>query len=249
MAIKTLPLQAPTPASLPFVSINMAMTADGKIASENRRITSFGGDYDQRHLLELRSEADAVMAGARTLEADEITLGPGPLLYRRRRLQRGLAEYNLRIVVSGSGSISSQAAIFQKRLSPVLVLTTKAASPSRLEQLEPVAAEILVCGSRSIDFRAALAYLKSAWKVQRLLCEGGGELNGALFAAGLVDELHLTICPFIFGGQTAPTLAGGPGVAHLQDAQNLVPKSRKRVRDRVFLVYEVNKRAATSDPS
>src|ERR1039458_184969 len=52
---------------------------------------------------------------------------------------------------------------------------------------------------------------RSKWGVKRLLCEGGGELNDALFRAGLVDEIHLTICPKIFGGRTAPTIADGLG--------------------------------------
>jgi riboflavin biosynthesis pyrimidine reductase len=78
--------------------------------------------------------------------------------------------------------------------------------------------EIKICGSEEIDFRAALRWLREKWKVKRLLCEGGGELNDALFRAGLVDEIHLTICPKIFGGRAAPTIADGKGVARLARA-------------------------------
>src|SRR5436190_13559600 len=83
---------------LPFVFVNMAVTADGKIATANRAVSSFGSRRDREHLLELRATADAVMAGARTVDSAEINLGPGPARYRRRRLRRGLAEYNLRVV-------------------------------------------------------------------------------------------------------------------------------------------------------
>ena len=63
---------------LPFVLVNMAMTADGKIATADRASASFGSRRDQEHLLELRATADAVMAGARTVMSGDIKLGPGP---------------------------------------------------------------------------------------------------------------------------------------------------------------------------
>src|SRR5437667_183717 len=135
---------------VPFVFINMAMTADGKIATANRAVSTFSSPRDFEHLLELRATADAVMAGAR-----------------------------------------------------------------------------------------AVAWLRGKWNVRRLLCEGGGELNGALFRAGLVNELHLTICPKIFGGRDAPTIADGKGVLHLADTTRLKLKSMKRAGDELFLVYDV----------
>src|SRR5271169_4783253 len=70
---------------LPFLLINMAMTADGKIASANRAVSSFGSRRDREHLLELRATADAVMAGARTVDLNRINMGPGPEKYRRLR--------------------------------------------------------------------------------------------------------------------------------------------------------------------
>ena len=103
---------------LPFVLVNMAMTADGKIATSNRAISSFSSRRDQDHLLELRATADAVMAGARTVDLNPVTLGPGPAKYRRARLKRGLAEFNLRIIVSGSGSIDPRSKIFERDTSP-----------------------------------------------------------------------------------------------------------------------------------
>jgi riboflavin biosynthesis pyrimidine reductase len=71
-----------------------------------------------------------------------------------------------------------------------------------------------------------------------LLCEGGGELNAALFAAGLVDEVNLTFSPVIFGGRTAPTMADGPGVQRLAEAARLRLASMKRVGEDRFLIYQ-----------
>jgi riboflavin-specific deaminase-like protein len=222
---------------LPFVLVNMATTADGKIATANRAVHSFSSGRDLEHLYELRATADAVMCGARTVEISRSILGTGGEKFRKQRHQRGLAGYNLRVVVSGSGSINPQAAIFKKHFSPVIILTTNRASKANLRGLEAVANEVKICGQREINFAAALRWLRAKWGVRRLLCEGGGELNDALFRANLVDELHLTICPKIFGGGKAPTIADGEGFCRLAEAALLQIKSFKCVGNEVFAVF------------
>lgn len=227
---------------LPFVFVNMAMTSDGKIANANRLISSFSSAHDQHRLLLLRSQADAVMAGARTVDLNSINLGPGPAQYRRLRLGRGFAEYNLRIVVSGSGSLDPKAEIFRHRFSPIIVLTTERAPARAIRRLRAIADAVRICGKATIDFVHAFRWLREGWGVNRLLCEGGGELNAALFSAGLVDELNLTICPKILGGRHAPTIADGPGAPALSKASQLRLKSMKRVGSELFLVYYVRSR-------
>ena len=229
-------VRSPKP-RLPFVWVNMAMTADGKIATANRAVSSFGSARDHEHLLELRATADAVMAGARTVDSAAINLGPGPARFRRQRLKNGLAEYNLRVIVSGSGSLDPGAEVFQHRFSPIIVLTTGRASQAKLRQLRAVADEVKVCGRQEINFREAFCWLRGKWEVQRLLCEGGGGLNDALFRAGLVDELHLTICPKVFGGRNAPTIVDGKGFQRLAEALPLQIKSFKRIGNEVFAVF------------
>jgi riboflavin-specific deaminase-like protein len=231
----------PSPAtrhsSRPFVLVNMAMTADGKIATANRAVSSFGSAYDHRHLLELRATTDAVMAGARTVDSTGINLGPGPARYRRLRLKNRLSEYNLRVIVSGSGSLNPEAEVFKHRFSPILILTTQRASPVKLRRLRAVADEVKVFGRREINFCEALAWLRDQWGVKRLLCEGGGGLNDALFRAGLVDELHLTICPTIFGGRNAPTISDGSGFGRLTHALALQIELFQHLGDEIFAVF------------
>jgi riboflavin-specific deaminase-like protein len=225
---------------LPFVLINMAMTGDGAIATANRKVSSFSSDRDFHHLLELRATADAVMCGARTIDADEVDLGPGPERYRQMRRRRGLLDYNLRVIVSGRGTINPNAAIFRHRFSPIIILTTNRASKSQLKILRDLADEVRICGATRIDFPEALAWLKSRWAINRLLSEGGGELNDALFRAGLVHELNLTICPRIFGGRRSPTIADGDGASQLNKATRLKLRTRKRRDGELFLVYDVS---------
>src|SRR5579871_2041201 len=206
---------------LPFVFMNVAMTADGKLAPASRHFIPFGSKHDQEHLLELRATADAVMSGARTIDLSAVKLGPGGLKYRKERLRRGLAEYNLRVVVSGRGTIDSNAEIFKHHFSPLIILVSDRASAADLARLRRLADEVKVCGAREIDFAFALRWLREKWKVKRLLCEGGGEINGALFEAGLVDEVHVTLCPVVLGGRMAPTLSDGRGFEPLADAVQL----------------------------
>ncbi len=226
---------------LPFVFLNAAMTADGKLAPVSRHFIPFGSKRDQTHLLQLRTTADAVMSGARTVDLSPVKLGPGGAKYRRARLRRGLTEYNLRVVVSGAGTLNPRAEIFKHRFSPIIILTTNRARPAQLQRLRALADEVKICGERELDFDFALRWLRANWNVRRLLCEGGGEINGALFKAGLVDEVHVTLCPVIFGGRNAPTLADGSGFDTLAQVSKLSVKSKKRIGDELFLVYQVDK--------
>jgi 2,5-diamino-6-(ribosylamino)-4(3H)-pyrimidinone 5'-phosphate reductase len=224
---------------LPFVFMNAAITADGKLAPASRHFIPFGSERDQEHLLELRATADAVMSGARTVDLGDVKMDTGSAKYRRLRLKRGLTEYNLRIVVSGSGTLDPDAEIFKHRFSPIIILTTERAGKDNLRQLGKLADEVKICGGQALDFHFALRWLRKQWNVQRLLCEGGGEINAALFEADLVNEVHLTACPVIFGGRTAPTLADGRGFAKLAEAARLEMISQKRIGNEMFLVYRV----------
>ena len=219
----------------------MAMTADGKIATANRAVTSFGSARDLEHLYELRATADAVMCGARTVEISGSILGTGGAKFQRQRLKHGLAEYNLRVIVTGSGSIDSRAPIFSQGKAPLIVLTTERISPKKLKELSRLAAEVSIFGKVDLDLRAALRWLRKKWGVKRLLCEGGGELNDAMFRADLVDEIHVTICPKIFGGSTAPTIADGLGLPKLALTKLFRFQSVNAINTELFTVLSKGK--------
>jgi riboflavin-specific deaminase-like protein len=215
------------------------MTADGKIAPANRHFITLSTPRDRDHMMELRATADAVMSGARTVDLNPVTLGAGGAKYRRLRKKRGLPEHNLRVIVSGAGTIDTGAAIFKKKFSPIILLTTESAGTRRLNQLRRLADDVIVCGHGELDFRFALRVLYKKWKVKRLLCEGGGELDDGLFRAGVVNELHLTISPKIIGGRYAPTICDGLGFPTLAKASQLRLKSMKHHNDDLFLVFDV----------
>ena len=113
--------------------------------------------------------------------------------------------------------------------------------PKKLAQLRQQADEVKICGATEIDFRTALGWLRKKWQVKRLLCEGGGELNDALIRAGLVEEIHLTICPKIFGGRHAPTIADGQGVPRLAAAKPFKIAAKKPINEELFTVFRRQK--------
>ncbi len=221
----------------PYVYLNLAMTADGKIATANRAITTFGSEVDSDQFYKLRASADAIMSGARTVDTLPVTLGNGGEKYRRLRVKNGLDDHALRIIVSGSASIDPRAEIFKHRFSPIILLTTQRAAKSRLKKLAPLVDDIGQFGDKELDVVAALRWLRSKWKVNRLLCEGGADLNDLFFRADCVDEINLTFCPFIFGGRTAPTLAEGIGLPKLADARQFELHSAKQIGEELLAVF------------
>jgi riboflavin-specific deaminase-like protein len=127
--------------------------------------------------------------------------------------------------------------IFRSPGAPVLVLTTERISRPRLKNLKAAAHNVKIFGADEINFKKVLAWLQKEWNVKRLLCEGGGQLNDALFRAAVVDEVNLTVCPLILGGRKAPTLAEGWGFGQLKDAARFSLKSCRQLGNEMFLVY------------
>lgn len=219
------------------------MTADGKLGFAARGFDPFGSKRDRELMLELRAKADAVMAGAATADLPGVTFGMGGEKYQKLRARNKVAGKLLRVIVSGSGSISPEADLFKKRFSPIIILTTAKAGARKINRLRELSDDVGVFGDERVNFTEALGWLRQRHGVKRLLSEGGGGVNGALFEEKLVSEVYLTLCPFIFGGRDAPTLADGKGVARLADATQLRLKAMTRLRDELFLVYSVKRKS------
>lgn len=221
----------------PFVFLNLAISADGKIASANHRVSGFGSEVDHRHLWELRSRADAILIGARTADTAPVKLDTGGARFQRKRLRDGHSEHAVRVVVSGTGSLDAGAEIFRHHFSPVVVLTSGRISSRRRRDLAAVADEVAEFGDWDVDWGAALWWLWRRYGICTLLGEGGGVLNDALFRAGVVDELHVTLCPVLMGGLEAPTIADGRGFGSLSEAALWQLVSHRRRGDEWFLVF------------
>jgi riboflavin-specific deaminase-like protein len=196
----------------PFVFLNMAMTLDGKTSTIERQPTDWTSKADKQHLIKLRATADAVMVGARTAETDRTSLAVPDERLQRARVRRGQPPHPLRVIVSGNGSFRENIRAFERRVSPILIFTSRRASRAKLDRLARLPdVHVYIVGERGVSVPLMLDILARDWKVKRLLGEGGASLNWSLFAARAVDEVFVTLCPRVFGGATAPTLVDGAG--------------------------------------
>jgi len=194
----------------PIVVVNFALTFDGKISTRNLTPSDFSSKRDKRRLLEIRATGDALLVGKGTLEKENMSMGLPAQDLRATRIQHKRAPYPLRVIVTNSGRIKLSLRIFEKAFSPIVIYSTQR-MPLRTQHALREKATLHLHESATVDLNAMLAHLRSAYKVKRLICEGGPTLLRGLLARDLVDEIHLTFCPRIFGGETAPTLSGLPG--------------------------------------
>ena len=227
-------------ASRPFVRVTFAMTIDGKITTKKFTPIDFTSREDKMHLFRQRSLGDAVLIGHSTLKQDNVRLGlPDPHL-REARIERGQTPYPLRVIVSNEGRIDSRLKIFQSDFSPIVIFST-IRMPMRCQKLLRQKAVLHLSDSRVVDLRWMLEQLRQEYQVRSISCEGGATLFRALLEADLVDQLNLTIAPYIFGGASAPTLTGLSKKFFPQNVRCVLTEMRV-VAEECFLTYRVKHR-------
>lgn len=198
------------PHLLPHVAANFAMTWDGRISTRNLTPSDFSSRADKRRMLEIRAWADAILVGRGTLQKENMRLGlPAPAL-RAERLRRKQAAWPVRVILSNSGRIRPGLRIFRETFSPILIYST-VRMPKTVQTALADCATLHLGEGSAVDLRGMLQDLRARHKVKRLLCEGGGQVFRSLLEAGLVNEIHITLCPLVFGGRGAPTLTGVAG--------------------------------------
>jgi 2,5-diamino-6-(ribosylamino)-4(3H)-pyrimidinone 5'-phosphate reductase len=191
----------------PFVAVTFAMTVDGKITTKNFSPIDFTSREDKMHLMRQRSLGDAVLIGHSTLKQDNVRLGLPQTELREARIARGQTPYPLRVIVSNEGRIDARLNIFQSDVSPIVVFST-VRMPLRHQKLLRQKATLHLSDAASVDLAWMLEQLRSEYKIRFVACEGGATLFRALLEQDLVDQLNLTIAPYLFGGANAPTLTG-----------------------------------------
>jgi riboflavin biosynthesis pyrimidine reductase len=174
----------------PWISTNLAVSADGKISSVTKRPSGWTSAADHARLLRLREKADALMVGRGTLEADRMTLRvPGKVIQP------------LRCIVSRSGEIAPEHPVLHSEGGAVHLLVTE----------NPAHPDISGVTQHHGTLAGFLETLAGDLGVKHLHCEGGGELIRSLAELDAIDEFHLTLAGHtLFGGAKAPTATGIP---------------------------------------
>jgi 2,5-diamino-6-(ribosylamino)-4(3H)-pyrimidinone 5'-phosphate reductase len=219
--------------ALPRVIVFSTMTIDGRIASKTR-YSQLSCPYDLKRLHELRAQCDAIMVGANTIIIDDPSL----------RLKYVEGRNPDRVVIDGLLRTPLTARVYTLRISKTIVLTTKSAPQEKVEKLREMGVEVLALSERPpIDMRRAMEVLGSLG-YRTVMVEGGGDLIWHLFKDRVVNELRVTIAPYIFGGRDAVSLVMGDGFSTTEESPVFELKSVSRCPcgNEVHLVYDVKYR-------
>jgi len=235
--------RGPAPAGRPRTLLNMVSTVDGR-ASLQGRSAPLSGSADRALFHGLRAAVDAVLVGAGTARAERYGRIIPSEAVRRLRLRRGLREEPLACIVSGSLALGGEIPLLAEPAARVALLTpSRATLPAGGAQLAYVRAR----QQGSLDLRAALRELRERFDVRTVLCEGGPHLAAQLLAAGLVDELFLTLSPLLAAGPQdgaqAPRILAG---AELEPPAPLRLLGVLGSDSQLFLRYEVSARERVS---
>jgi len=195
----------------PFVFINVAVSADGKMDTFERKSSSISSTEDKARVLQLRAEADAVMVGGHTLLSESPKLTVKTLELRAKRLAKGLPENPMKVGVVSMANLRLDGDFITAGPARKVIFTTSRTPPEQINLLSELGVDVYILGKKRVDLKKALERLYQLG-VRRLMVEGGGTLNFELLRLGLVDELSVYVAPKIFGGGSAPTMADGDGL-------------------------------------
>jgi len=188
------------PPDRPYLGLNMVSSLDGK-ATLNWRTKGLSTEVDRRLFHHLRTQADAVMVGAGTAREERYGRMTKNDELRDKRVGEGRSPEALAVVVSGRLDLPRDLPLLNDSEQAVLIATGVEHS---LVDTHP-GIEYARVGA---DLPRLMAELRERG-VRSVLCEGGPTLNSFLFAAGLVDELFLTMNPKVVGGAAALTIVAG----------------------------------------
>jgi 5-amino-6-(5-phosphoribosylamino)uracil reductase len=213
---------------------NTAISLDGRIATANYDHYALGTPLDRAYMSVLRARSDAVLVGGRTFRNWPIPMVPdlGAIAALRAAdfpdtdmpAVDGRTWFN--VVVTRGGELPRPARFWNDpRIQPLVYSSGPVEGPG-----------VVVGPTDPSTVAADLA----ARGVRTLLLECGGDLLSQWLAAGLVDELFVTVCPMVLGGRGAPSLVDGAGFDYA-GAPRLELLHAHRVGSELYCRYAVRR--------
>jgi len=193
----------------PFIFINSAMSADGKISTWQRKQVRISGAIDFDRVDRLRCGSDAIMVGIGTVLADDPSLTVKSVQRKIERKEKGFDENPVRVIIDSQARTPIDADIFKKGEGRRIVVVSSSAPSENVKALRRKAM-VIIAGENRVDLPGAMEQLYLLG-INRLMVEGGATLNWAMLSSGLVDEIYTFVGNVIIGGQVAPTLVDGEG--------------------------------------
>jgi diaminohydroxyphosphoribosylaminopyrimidine deaminase/5-amino-6-(5-phosphoribosylamino)uracil reductase len=182
--------------SLPFVTMKVASTLDGRIAPADRSPYRITGDEARAEVHRMRHAADGLLTGVGTILADDPLLTDRSQLPRRRPL--------LRIVLDSSLRTPLDSKLVKTAQQDVLIVFCKSRKKVR-QEFEARGVRLLQLGQDRIPLNDLLQHL-AEMKITNLLLEGGAGIHTSALNQGLVDKLTLFYAPRFLGGEAVPML-------------------------------------------
>lgn len=196
----------------PFVTLKIAMTLDGKIATKTGDSKWITSEKSRRYVKSLRDKHDAILVGINTVLRDNPEL-------------KGGRKQPMRIILDSHLRIHNNAKVL--RDSNVLIITTDRAPKSRLNYFSRRKITCKVF-PKKIRIAPLLQFLGSR-DISSLFVEGGSEVFGSFIDARLFDRILFFIAPKIIGGRDAKPAIGGKGVALLKKAIHLSRPTLRKI--------------------
>lgn len=193
----------------PYVIINAAMSADGKIATKERKQLKISGLNDFERVDLLKSNVDAIMVGINTIISDDPSLTIKSEKNIKYRLSKNLPKHPIRIIIDSKCQINLESDILTKDAGERIVFVSSIADINKIRLLEKICT-VVICGDVLVDLKKVMEWLYKHG-VRTLLVEGGATINYSLLNDNLVDEIYTYIGNIIIGGYNSPTLVDGSG--------------------------------------
>ncbi|WNY27222.1 2,5-diamino-6-(ribosylamino)-4(3H)-pyrimidinone 5'-phosphate reductase [Methanolapillus ohkumae] len=226
---------------LPFIFINSAMSADGKLSTKERKQVKISGRADFERVDTLRAASDGIMVGIGTMLSDNPSLTVKSEERRKERVLEGKEENPVRIIVDSHAKTPTDADIFKKGKGKKIIVVSKAAPADKMNSLEKNPdTKIIVADSNGLGRVDLVEMAKLLRKegIKALMVEGGATLNAGILAAGIVDEIYTFVGNIIIGGKNAPTFADGAGFSE-NELLRLELISFEKIEDGILLKWKV----------
>ena len=214
--------------SRPHVTLSSAITLDGKLATRTGD-SKLSTKIDKIRVYKLRSKVDAIIIGKNTAKIDD------PLLSTHNIKGKN----PIRVILDSNGTIDTNSRIIKTCSKiPTIIVVSKKAKPKNLEKLKKFPITILVCGNNQINIKNLLKMLKQK-KIKNILLEGGGLTNWTFLKEKLIDDIIITLTPYLVGGSTTTTLVDGIGFSKIIGSTRLKLKNVKKVKNEIILHYQL----------
>jgi 2,5-diamino-6-(ribosylamino)-4(3H)-pyrimidinone 5'-phosphate reductase len=219
----------------PYVIINAAMSADGKISTKEHRQTKISGDQDFARVDRLRADCDAIMVGIGTILSDDSSLRLKTPSLIAERIAAGKEEQPVRVVIDSQARMPLDGDLFKKGTGKRVIFITKTASKERITAFSEKATVILA-GTNKVDLNLVLDKL-GEMGIKKLVVEGGATLLWSFTSQKLFDEIRIYIGALIIGGANAPTLVDGCGFTRAEGFTHLVLKNVEKIDDGLLITW------------